>query len=173
MFLARLLSFALALVFLWAAASKLLDRGAWRAALSGYRLPRRVAAVATGAVPIFEACVAGLFFFGWTRVGAAVTLGLVAVFSLTIMQAQAASGGRLPCGCFGSHKERDFRTLLARNTVLAVGAGVLLVYGRDVPGYPSVPSEGAWLPAALVAAGVALIAWLYLSVRAGFRRDMV
>ena len=172
MFLARLLSFGLGVVFAWAAFAKVADLKAWLSALSSYRLPPALRPVAAVATPATEALVAVLFFIGETRTAAAALLVLVAMFSLAIARASALQGSRLPCGCFGSMKERDVRTMLARNTVLAVGAGSLLIFGRDVPGYPSVPSGGAWLPAVLVGVGVALVAWLLSSARAGFRRDV-
>lgn len=172
MLLARLLSFSLGLVFAWAALAKVMNLSAWLGALSGYRLPARVRAAAAVVTPAAETLVAGLFFSGETRVASALLLVLIAVFSLSIVRARSLQGSRLPCGCFGSMKERDARALLARNTVLGMGAGALLVFGRDVPGYPSVPSGGAWLPAVLAVTGTILMGWLLASARSGFRRDV-
>ena len=173
MFLARLAAFALGLVFAWAAVSKAVNLQAWRAALARYRLPSVLQSAALLGAPAGELGLAALFFFGRTRVAAALTLAALVAFSLTIVRARAIQGSRLPCGCFGSHKERDYRLLLARNTVLATGAGALLVYGRDVAGYPSAPSGEAWLPAALIVIGAGLVVWLIASARSGMRRDVV
>ena len=173
MFFARLVSFSLGLVFAWAAAAKLVGFASWRAAVAGYRMPGLLQRPLAIAVPVVELCLAGAFFAGATRVGAAVALAVLTLFSLTILRARNLQGSRLPCGCFGSNKQRDYRALLARNTVLATGAGALLVYGRDVPGYPSAPSDDAWLAAALVVLGIALVVWVLASVRSGMRRDVV
>lgn len=173
MVLARLLSFALGLVFAWAALGKVSAPRRWRRALTGYRLPPWLERGAAVAVPLVEAGAATAFFLGSTRIAAAGVLVLIAVFSWTILRASVLRGGsRLPCGCFGSDKERDYRTMLARNTVLATGAGALLLYGRDVPGYPSLPTGDAWLPALLVVVGVVLALWLAAGVRSGFRRNV-
>lgn len=172
MFLARLAAFALGLVFAWAAGAKVLGFAAWKQALAGYRLAPPLRLPTAFVVPVVEAGIAALFFSGATRIGASAALASLALFSLTIVRAQAVQGSRLPCGCFGSNKERDPRFLLARNTVLATGAGALLVYGRDVPGYPSAPSGDAWPAAALVALGSVLIVWVVTSVISGMRRDV-
>jgi hypothetical protein len=173
MFFARLLSFSLGLVFAWAAVAKLVGFGSWRSALAGYRLPQGIERPLSVTVPIVELSLAAAFFAGATRVAAAASLAVLTLFSLAIVRARALQGTRLPCGCFGANKQRDYRLLLARNTVLAAGAGALLVYGQDVPGYPSAPSDDAWVAAALVAVGVALLVWLFVSVRSGMRRDIV
>lgn len=172
MFLARLTSFALGLVFLWAAGAKMLGFSAWRAALAGYRPPPAMQRALALAVPVAEGGLAAAFFVGATRLGAALALAALALFSLAIARARTLQGTRLPCGCFGSNKQRDYRFLLARNTVLAVGAGALLVYGRDVPGYPSAPSDGAWPAVVLVVLGSALLVWVVIGVRSGMRRDI-
>jgi hypothetical protein len=173
MFLARLLAFSLGVVFAWAAAAKIASPAGWRRALGGYALPVWVQRAGVVLVPLVEFALALSFFLGETRIAAALTLALLVTFSLSIARARARQGSRLPCGCFGSDKHRDYRTLLARNTVLATGAGLLLVFGRDVPGYPSTPSSEALLPAALVVVGLGLVAWVVTSVRSGMRRDVV
>ena len=113
---------------------------------------------------------AGLLLLGATRAGAALVLALVAGFSLAILRAHAALGSRLPCGCFGSTRDRDYRVLLARNAVLATAAGGLLIFGRDVSGYPPAPTSDAWLAAVLAVAGSGLVIWLFAAVRSGIRR---
>ena len=173
MFFARLISFSLGLVFAWAAVAKLVGFPAWRTALAGYRLPETLQGPLAVLVPLAELGLAAAYFLGATRIAAAATLAVLMLFSLVIVRARNLQGSRLPCGCFGSNKQRDYRTLLARNTVLAAGAGALLVHGRDVPGYPTAPSDDAWLAAALVVLGLALVVWVLVSVRSGMRRDIV
>ena len=173
MFFARLVSFSLGLVFAWAAVAKLVGFASWRSALAGYRLPEGLTKPLSVAVPVVELALAVGFFAGATRIAAAASLATLSLFSLAIVRARRLQGTRLPCGCFGSDKQRDYRLLLARNTVLAAGAGALLVYGRDIPGYPSAPSDDAWVAAALAVLGVALVVWLFVSVRSGMRRDIV
>jgi hypothetical protein len=172
MFVARLLASALGLTFAWAALAKLARPRAWLEALAGYRPPERLRVPIAIAVPAVEGVIAGLYFSGGTRLAAALTLFLTALFSLAILRARRLQGTRLPCGCFGSNKERDYRALLARNTVLAVAAAALLLFGRDVKGYPAMPSGDAWVAAALVALGAALIVWLVFGVRSGLRRGI-
>ena len=173
MFFARLLSFSLGVVFAWAAVAKLVGFASWRSALAGYRLPEGLERPLAVAVPLVELALAVSLFAGATRVAAAGSLAVLTLFSLAIVRARSLQGTRLPCGCFGANKQRDYRLMLARNTVLAAGAGALLVYGQDVPGYPSAPSNDAWVAAALVVVGVVLVVWLFVSVRSGMRRDIV
>jgi hypothetical protein len=169
-FLARLLSFGLGLVFAWAAAAKIVRPAAWARALTGYRPPESLHAPVAIAVPVLEGGLAALFFAGQTRVASAATLALASLFSLAVLRARALRGSRLPCGCFGSTKERDYRVLIARNALLVAAAGALLIYGRDVRGYPQAPSGDGWIAASLVAVGAALLVWLFVAVMSGFRR---
>ena len=173
MFFARLLSFALGLLFAWAALAKIVRPQDWSAALQGYRLPQPLHKVSALFVPVAEAATAILFFFGVTRVASALTLLVTACFSMAIVRAFRLQGTRLPCGCFGSLKERDHRALLARNAGIGLAAASLLLYGRDVPGYPSTPSGDAWVAATLTVLGLASLLWLVTSVRSGFRKGAI
>lgn len=170
MFFARFLSFGLGLLFAWAAAAKLLRSQNWSAALAGYRLPGPLHRISVPLVPVAEGATATLFFAGATRVAAAVTVLITASFSWAIARAFRLQGTRLPCGCFGSAKDRDHRLLLARNAAIGLAASNLLLYGRDVPGYPRAPSGDAWVAATLTVVGLASLLWLVASVRSGFRK---
>jgi hypothetical protein len=170
MFFARLLAFGLGLTFAWAALAKAARPRTWITSLTGYRPPKALRVPIAIAVPVGEGVLASLYFIGETRIGAASTLLVAALFSLVILRARILQGDRLPCGCFGSRRERDYRSLLARNTVLATAAAALLLFGRDVKGFPSTPSGDAWIAAVLVAVGAALIIWLVLGVRSGLRK---
>jgi methylamine utilization protein MauE len=160
--IARIASFALALVFAWAAIAKIARPRAWSTALGGYDIPQPTARVAAVAAPVAELAVAAAIVAGWTRTGAALALFLLASFSGAIVRAQARRGDRLPCGCFGGSRSRDYRWLLVRNAMLAVTAAVILLAGRDVRVVDDIglPSGAAILPAVLVAVGCALVAWI-------------
>jgi hypothetical protein len=173
MFLARLLAFLLACVFAWAAAAKVLRSHSWMQALDGYRPPTGLRRPLALGVPAIEGGLALLLFTGQTRVGAALTLFACACFALAILRARLLQGNRLPCGCFGGSKERDFRLLLVRNFTLSAIATSLLIYGRDVRGYPSVPSGDGWVAFLLAALGVATLLGLYIGVRSGLRRGFI
>jgi len=155
-------SFALALVFAWAGIAKILRFSEWRAALVAYRLPVRIRALAVAGVPLLEGAVVALLIAGATRAGAALTVALVASFSLALQRAQPSDDGRLPCGCFGKTKDRDYRLMLVRNALIAAVAGLLLIFGSDVGFLEGISSPG-WdelLPAALGLVGVILGGWL-------------
>ncbi|MDQ3951885.1 MAG: hypothetical protein M3279_02800 [Actinomycetota bacterium] len=162
----------LGLAFVWAAVAKITRFGAWRSALSGYRLPQMVMGPALFLVPAIELATAFLLARGGdvTRAGAALTVGLLAAFSLAVLRARRLQGDRLPCGCFGGSGSRDYRLMLVRNALLgAVAAAILLVPG--VARYEVDAPEAAQLvPAALAALGVALIAWLVVTFGHGARR---
>lgn len=170
MVLARLVAFLLALVFLWAAVAKAARPRRWSETVRRFALPGPLRGPASVAVPLVEAAVAGLFFLGATRTGAALVLALSALFSVAILRAHASQGSRLPCGCFGSTRERDYRVLLARNAALTAAAASLLVFGRDVRGYPPAPAGDAWPAAVLAVVGAGLVLWLFAAVRSGIRR---
>jgi hypothetical protein len=149
---------ALTLVFGWAALVKILRFPAWRAALRGYALPRTVETVALPLVPMAEATVPLLAMLGQVRGSAALALTLLTMFSVAVTRARRVRGRRLPCGCFGKAKARDYRILLLRN--LALG-GVALAALVDEPGRPLF-AAARWpymteaLPAALLLLGVCL-----------------
>jgi hypothetical protein len=162
----RVAAFGLAATFAWAALAKVLRRARWRTALSAYELPGALRAIAAPTVPAAEGAIATALFVGATRVGAAASVALLATFSGALLYARERRGDRLPCGCFGRATDRDYRVLLARNALLGVLAAVLLVSGRNVTlsaGW-SLPSGGEVVPALLVAAGIAVVAWMVWQV---------
>lgn len=156
----------LALAFAWAAIAKVTRFAAWRGALRGYRLPKPVEASALVLVPVVEVVAAVLLVGGGdvTKAGAALSVALLAGFSLAVLRARRLGGDRLPCGCFGGAGTRDYRLMLVRNAFLgAVAAAVLLV--PDVAGYElEAPDASQAIPALLVGLGIALIGWLVVSV---------
>ena len=170
MFPASAFACLLGLTFAWAAGSKLLRWRDWRAALEGYGLSAPLQRASAPAVPLVEAAVVALVFAGATRSGAALSLFLLASFSAATLRAHALRGARLPCGCFGKVKERDYRVLLIRNAFLAASAAIVILQGRDVDPIPSLPEGGGWVPAALTFLGVGALTWLLVTALGTMRR---
>ena len=165
-----LVPFLLGVAFFWAAVAKASRPSAWRAALLGYRLPPRAVAPVLVLVPLVEVVAGVLLASGGngTKAGAALSVALLAAFSLAVLRGRRVHGDRLPCGCFGGGGSRDYRLMLVRNAFLgAVAAAILLV--PAVARYELQPPDSAQvLPALLVAAGLALVAWLVTTMsRAG------
>jgi hypothetical protein len=134
---------------------KLARWASWRAALRAYGLPGGIETAAPAGIPAAELGAAGLILFGPPRAGAAVAVGLLAVFSLAVAYAQARHGPRLPCGCFGGTETRDFRTLLARNAGLAALAAIVLLGDAAGPRWPE-----EVVPLGLTIVGVGVGVWM-------------
>jgi hypothetical protein len=151
----------LALTFGWAAIAKIIGWSRWTNALSGYGLPSPVERAARIGVPLAEAVVVVLAVIGLARTAGVVATSLLAVFSLAVLRAKGRSGKRLPCGCFGRARMRDYRAMLARNALLAAAAVIVAVEGTDTlrAGVVSVPEGGELLPAGLAVAALAFAAW--------------
>lgn len=152
----------LAVVFSWAALSKLARPRAWRETVDAHRLPGVLPWPTLIVVPAAEAAVAALALSGRVPLAAGVALAMLAGFSAALVRLRRLRGDRVPCGCFGTRRVRDVRVLLARNAALAVVAVAALgtsptrslVDGLRLARGPEV------LPAALVAVGVAVAALL-------------
>jgi hypothetical protein len=168
----RIISFTLAAVFAWAAVAKAARFRSWQTVLARYRLPSTVFGPAAVAVPLAELGIAALLVAGATRAGAALSVSLLSAFSLVLLRARSLQGDRLPCGCFGAAKERDYRLMLLRNGSLAVLAAALLLEGRDVDPTTGIglPSAAEAVPAVLTVAGLLLIMWMGLVVAGSFRK---
>lgn len=156
----------LAAAFVWAAVAKLGRFSAWRDALAGYRLPEAIAVPAGVVVPVAELAAAFLLALGGdaTRAGAALTVALLAAFSLAVLRARRLRGDRLPCGCFGGSGSRDYRLMLVRNAFLGAVAGAVLLVPAVARYELETPASSQVVPAVLAAAGVVLIGWLAVSV---------
>jgi hypothetical protein len=159
-------------VFAWAAIAKVARFRMWQAVLARYRLPVTASTAAAIGVPLAETAVAALLLAGATRAGAALSVSLLSAFSLVLLRARALQGDRLPCGCFGAAKERDYRLMLLRNGSLAVLAAALLLEGRDIDPMTGfgLPSAAEALPAILTVAGLLLVTWMGLIVASSFRK---
>jgi hypothetical protein len=136
---------------------KLARFASWRAAIAAYGLPRAIEGAALPAVPVLELAAAALLLFGPPRAGGALSLGLLAAFSLAVFRGHARHGSRLPCGCFGGAGERDFRAMLARNAALGALAAIV-VLGDANKAAVSWPEDA--VPLGLTIVGIALGVWM-------------
>jgi hypothetical protein len=163
---------ALAVAFGAAGAAKLARRRAWRRALTSYGLPAPVERTAAAAVPALELALAALPFLGLASSAGRASLVVLAVFSATIGAGRIRGGRRLACGCFGTSAARDYRLLLGRNAGLAALAVVAWRDGVDAPvgGSLGIPSGSELLPAAMVALGLGIAAWVAVQALVAVRR---
>jgi hypothetical protein len=161
-----LAAYILVATFAWAAVAKLAGFGRWAAALEGYGVTGASHRVVSVAVPASELVVAALLATSLRDAGAALAIALLASFSFAIFVAARATGSRLPCGCFGGAKERDYRWMLVRNALLAALAAVVLL-GRELR--PSFEGSLDAVPLALSAVGAAVICWTVWQVVSSLR----
>jgi hypothetical protein len=135
-------------------------------------LPSALERTSRIAVPVVEIVVPVLFVVGNVGAGAALVVALVGAFSLAVLRARAVEGDRLPCGCFGRSKARDYRLMLVRNAALGVAAGTLLLAGRDVPVFDGVgaPRSSDVIPLTLSAIGLVAAAWAVWAAGSALRK---
>jgi hypothetical protein len=167
----RFSSALLAVVFTWSAVAKLLQWGRWRHVLGRYRPSGWVRLIALPAVPALELAVVLALLAGMTRSAGALTLALLAGFSLAVLRLRSIEGDRLPCGCFGKTTERDYRLVLLRNSFLAILAAVVVAAPAETPlleGFAA-PDGSELLPLILVVVGMGAAGWAAWSVNRSFR----
>jgi uncharacterized membrane protein YphA (DoxX/SURF4 family) len=157
---AQIAALVLAACFAWAGFAKIRRPSRWRDSLRAYGSPA-LTRVAAPAVPLAELSVAALLMVN-VRAGAAAAAVLLVIFTGALMRAREGAGDKLPCACFGTTRERDWRALAARNAGLGAVAVAAFTAGRPV-------GAGA-LPVILPAAGLALAVWTAAATRAAFRR---
>ncbi|MDP9242419.1 MAG: hypothetical protein M3O84_04510 [Actinomycetota bacterium] len=152
---------ALAVAFAWAASAKLVRPSSWRRSLAGYGLPTLAERGAVFAVPLLEGAVAALAVAGLERAAGVTAAVLLLGFSFAILRARSRSGNRLPCGCFGGARMRDYRAMLARNAVLELVAVLVALTGADAlrSRLVSMPGDSDLLPAALAISCTIMAAW--------------
>jgi hypothetical protein len=112
------------------------------------------------ATPVLEIVAAALVLLVSVKTGAALSLVLLGGFSLAVLRARSRQGDRIPCGCFGRAKERDYRLIIGRNLLL-VGVTAVVLLGEESQGLLSggeVPPASDVLPALLAAVGIGLMA---------------
>jgi len=151
----------LAVAFVWAALSKVASPRSWRRALSGYGLLAGVERVAAVGVPVAEASVPLLVLLGFPHVAGVAATVLLIAFSGAILVARARRGDRVPCGCFGGARVRDYRAMLARNALLAGVGLVTALEASDAVVRPRIAAPGRedLLPAAIVVVSLAVASW--------------
>ena len=166
----RFAAILLATTFVAAGAAKLIRYSRWRSALDEYRLPRALTGSIAVGVPVAELGVAVLLVSVSQAVEAAASLALLALFSAAIARVAAVRGRRVPCGCFGGDRSRDYRLLLARNATLCIACAAILIAGTDGSLIDSVSGSDV-LPLSLVTAGVAGIVVLATQMVGSLRGD--
>lgn len=153
----RALSLGLAVTFTWAALAKITAWSRWRATVSDYGFVGFMGGLAVVSVPLAEAFVPVLLLAGAVRPAGILAAVLVCGFSLAILRAHNRLGERLPCGCFGGDKQRDFRVLLARNAILGAAGGLVASGDTSIFGGLPAPAADTFLPVVLTLVGIALI----------------
>jgi methylamine dehydrogenase accessory protein MauD len=128
-----------AIVLLVASLAKLADRPGSRKAVEAFGVPRALAGVVAGLLPVLELTAAALLLVTATaRIGAGVALGLFAVFSASITRS-IIRGDSPDCHCFGQlHSSPAGPKTLIRNALLAGIATFALI---GAPG----TSATAWI----------------------------
>lgn len=139
----------------WAAAHKLRDPAAFRAALAAYALlPRRsVAPVAAGLVALEASIAAGLLWPGAGATPALCAAALLALYAGAIAVNLARGRRDIDCGCAGPAGGRPLHgSLLARNAVLVAAAALaaLPASGRVLGALDAVTIAGAGVALMLV-----------------------
>jgi uncharacterized membrane protein YphA (DoxX/SURF4 family) len=137
---------ALAAVLLWAAAAKARGPRAAAGRFAAAGVPPAAALPAVAAVVAVEAALGVALLLGLaTTAAAAAAAALGLAFAAFLLRARARGKRVLPCGCFGSDRERPVGLLVARALGLAALAALVLA-----------PTPSPSLEAALAAAVVAL-----------------
>ncbi|MDQ3985350.1 MAG: hypothetical protein M3280_02495 [Actinomycetota bacterium] len=161
----------LALSFGWAALAKVVRFSSWRTALPAYGLSSSEKGAAA-IVPVLEGLVVVVLLAISVKAGGSYALALLAIFSLAILRARARTGDRLPCGCFGSKRERDYRALLVRNALLGCLSAICIALGsrEGLIAGAAAPEASDVFPLALTLTGLLVTAWAIKQARESMRR---
>jgi hypothetical protein len=154
------LTLGLATVFAWSGLSKILRPERWTADVRRYRLPQSLKRMVVLIVPWIELTIAVALVAGWTWFGGTVALVMLGAFSFAIVRLHRILETKaVPCGCLGGTSSRDYRLLLLRNALLALGAFVLVVAAPSDSndGYPAASGTAVFLAAVLLVAAAS--AW--------------
>jgi uncharacterized membrane protein YphA (DoxX/SURF4 family) len=124
--LSVLLRLGLAVVFVWAAVTKVRAPADFAQSIANYRmLPASVVPWTAATLPGIE-IVVGLALVlplrRWARPAAIVALGMLAVFAVAIA-ASLARGINIDCGCFGSSGQPATWWTFGRDVALIAAAG--------------------------------------------------
>jgi peroxiredoxin/uncharacterized membrane protein len=159
----------LAAVFAVAGVAKLLDRKGSAKSLAEFGVPAGLAPAMGVVLPVVElACAVALVVDAWAWWAACGVAALLVVF-IAAIGVSLARGRRPDCHCFGQLSSSPVSgKTVARNVVLVVLAGVVVVPGQDYAGeWPSLAGwssfELAMLAVAMaLVAGIAVLGWLLL-----------
>lgn len=152
------LVWCLALLFIGAAADKLLEWGAFRTTLEDFQLMLEWALAPVGVmVVLLETCAGVALAFASLRViGASVAVALLLAYGASIWINLLRGRVHIDCGCLGGRESVLSYWLVARNATLTVAA-VLCVLA------PSARSLH-WMDLVSVAGGVVTLVLLYLGL---------
>jgi hypothetical protein len=155
---------ALAAVFGWASASKVVGPRRWHLALTAYGLPLRLGRTAAWAVPAAESFVPLLIVAGLPRAAAVWSGALLVLFSGALLRAGRRVGGRVPCGCLGGSGDIRVHTAMVRIGALILVAVFVFRRASDSPliAWPGAPGAGDVVPFLLTLATLtasALVVW--------------
>jgi putative oxidoreductase len=123
--------FLLILLFVYAAASKLLDPDRSRGQMMNQVFPAWVAGILVWAVPLAELITAGLLVFNRTALsGLYMALGLMSAFTIYIALVLLHVFGRVPCSCGGVLQKMGWVPHLFFNLffLLLTVTGIYMVY---------------------------------------------
>ena len=150
---------AFTVLFAWAAAHKLRDVAAFRAALAAYALlpARAVAACAAACIAAEIGIAAALLLPGFAPLGTLAAALLLCAYA-GAMAINLWRGRRdIDCGCVGAAARRPLSSaLVVRNAVLVVLALAATL--------PATTRTFAWIDAVTIAAGMFTLALLYAAV---------
>jgi hypothetical protein len=155
---------ALAGVFAWAAAAKVLAPKRWARALTAHGLSPALTRPLRWGVPTAEALVPVLVAVGRPRAAAVWAMVLVASFTVELLRVRSRGGGLIPCGCFGGRVSVRTSTALLRNAWLVAIATLVVAVGTDETtyGWPDAPAPSELLPAAFAVGAIGatvILAW--------------
>ncbi|TCC99990.1 MauE/DoxX family redox-associated membrane protein [Pedobacter psychroterrae] len=113
----------LALLFLYAALSKLLDYDTSKREMLNQVFPRGISLILVWLVPVVELLIVQTLLFRSTRLmGMYFSSGLLILFSLYISITMSGAFGRIPCSCGGILKHMSYWTHLGFNVIFIVMA---------------------------------------------------
>lgn len=125
----KLLCTLIALMFFYAAVSKLMDYDRSRSEMMAQIFPRSIADILVWLVPSVELIITVLLLYNPTRLkGLFASIMLLACFSVYIVVSMSGVSGKIPCGCGGILRHMGYWTHLVFNIVFIVLAmiGVML-----------------------------------------------
>lgn len=153
----RLAGAVLALVFVWSAGSKIVDRRRWARTVSAHRFPASIDRAVRLGGPIAESVIPLLVALGFARVAAGWAALMLVGFSLELIRVRVSGGGEVPCGCFGGRRSVDLRIALLRNaTIAGIAAVAAMAPSSSRLVWPGLPGPGEILPMVLASVGMAV-----------------